>query len=81
MNNLEELATDELWALVEANAKAAQRHTNWLDCLDAVRICAALIDSRIQSFHRKARAEKLLRRHGVPAQTAGWTSSKEGVKA
>ena len=81
MNNLEKLPTDELWAIVEENAKAAQRHTNWLDCLDAVRMCAALIDSRIQSFHRKARAEKLLKRHGVPAQMAGRTSTKEEVKA
>jgi len=81
MNNLEELSTEELWGIVKENAKAAQRHTNWLDRLDAVRICAALIDSRIQSFHRKARAEKLLKRHAVPAQMAGRTSTKEEVKA
>jgi len=79
MNDLESMSTEELWRTIERSGKAAQEHMNWLEYLDTVRVCSALIDSRIQSFNRKARAERLLKKHSVPQFVAGERLEKEEV--
>lgn len=81
MNELESISTEGLWRVIEECGRAAQKHLNWLEYLDRVKICSALIDSRIQSFERTARAEKLLKKHREPQTVAGEASEKREVKA
>jgi len=80
MNEIENLATEKLWKIVEESGQDAQNHVNWIDYLEVIRVCCALIDSRIQSFERKARAEKLLKNSSLVQKRAREISEKEEVK-
>jgi len=63
MNDFGKASTTELWEAIESNASSAQGHTNWVECLDNIRVLVALIDERIEVFQRKKRREQLLREH------------------
>jgi hypothetical protein len=60
MNDLESLSTQELWAAIEQNARDAQQHTRWVEYLDNVKICSAVIGGRIQRFEHERRIKQLL---------------------
>ncbi len=80
MNDLEGMSTGELWKVIEERGRLAQEHMNWLEHLDAIKICVALIDSRIGSFQRRARAEKLLKKHRDSQSAAGENSRNREVR-
>ena len=63
MNDFRKISTTQLWEAIEQNAKEAQRHTDWIEYLDNIRVLVALVDERIETFHRKERTEQLIRKH------------------
>ena len=63
MSNPSQMSTTQLWEAIESNAGDAQEHTNWVECLDNIKVLAALIDERIEVYQRKRRSEQLLRQH------------------
>ena len=41
----------------------AQRHVNWVEYLDNIKVLCALIDERIQSHQRRMRLDQVYREH------------------
>ena len=63
MKDFEKASTTQLWEAIEHNAQMAQRHLNWVEVLDNIKVLTALIDERVETFQRRMRTEQLLREH------------------
>jgi len=63
VKDFEKASTIELWQAIADNAEMAQKHLNWVEYLDNIRVLCALIDERVETFQRKMRTEQLLGRH------------------
>ena len=63
VKDFEKASTTQLWQAIADNAEMAQKHTNWLEYLDNIRVLCALIDERVETFQRRMRTEQLLREH------------------
>ena len=81
MKDFEKISTDELWRTIAENAEFARRHTNWVECLDDIRVLVALIDERIEVFQRRMRTEQLLREHrGIFRLSGAGESAGSGIQ-
>ena len=63
MKDFEKASTALLWQAIADNAEMAQKHVNWVEYLDNIRVLCALIDERVETFQRRMRTEQLLREH------------------
>ena len=63
MKDFEKASTALLWQAIADNAEMAQKHVNWLEYLDNIRVLCALIDERVETFQRRMRTEQLLGEH------------------
>ena len=92
MKDHEKVSTDELWEIIKANAQHALEHTNWVQCLDNIKVLSALIDERIEVFQRRMRTEQLFREHrsfeqakedreAVPGERTGHPDRRDELEA
>ena len=63
MKAFDRVTTTQLWQAIEHNAQRGQRHVNWVEYLDNIKVLCALIDERIQSHQRRMRLEQVYREH------------------
>ena len=63
MKMFDKVPTQQFWEAIEHNAQNGQRHLDWCEALDNIRVLVALIDERVESFQRRMRTEQLLREH------------------
>jgi hypothetical protein len=63
MKDFEKASTAQLWQAIADNAEMAQKHVNWVEYLDNIRVLCALIDERVETFQRRMRTEQLLGQH------------------
>ncbi len=71
MKDFEKVSTEQLWDIIKSNAEYALEHTNWVQCLDNIKVLSALIDERIDVFQRRMRTEQLFREHREFKQPKG----------
>ena len=50
MNEKKDIPTSELWALIEANALLAQKHTKWDMYLTHIKVLVQMIEDRIKRY-------------------------------
>ena len=62
-NYSRKVPTETFWKAIISNAQAAMQHTNWIACLDNIKVLCAIIDERVDSFERRKRREGLARQH------------------
>ena len=63
MKTFDKVPTQQFWEAIEHNAQMAQRHLNWVEYLDNIKVLCALIDERIQTHQRRMRLEQVQREH------------------
>lgn len=63
MKTFDKVPTSQFWEAIEHNAQMGQRHLNWVEYLDNIKVLCALIDERIQTHQRRMRLEQVHREH------------------
>jgi len=71
MKAFDKVRTQQLWEAIEHNARMGQRHLDWVQYLDNIRVLAALIDERTEAFQRRLRRNQLLAEHRGAFQLSG----------
>ena len=80
MKDFRKIPTDELWQAIVSNAEHAQSHTDWVECLDNIKVLCALIDERIELFERQTRREQLLLKHRGTFRLGEKANAEVGVE-
>ena len=55
MKTFNKVPTQQFWEAIEHNAQMGQRHVNWVEYLDNIKVLCALIDERVQAHQRRMR--------------------------
>jgi len=63
VKTFDKVPTQQFGEAIEHNAQMGQRHVNWVEYLDNIRVLVALIDERIERFQREMRTKQLVEQH------------------
>ena len=63
MKTFDKVPTQQFWEAIEHNARMGQRHVNWVEYLDNIKVLCALIDERVQAHQRRMRLGQVYREH------------------